>query len=217
MENKLDLNELEELKELSIAKIKVAYNRSINAEATHMILWNKSEKIKKLKLILMLILSVIATSSIVFTVASGIFTEFRLFIFIADTFTLLIMVLIGWEVILIFTGKSIDHGHIVNEAFQLREQSMSFLQYKLDNLDKQGYIDELKSLEIKDTILKEKSAKYTKRLSDNTKSAIKEKIADLERNGIKIYFMTQEEVDSATEKLQKYTALRTCEAWIKFK
>ena len=213
----MENEELEDLKVLSVAKIKVAYNRSIDAEATHMILWNKSEKIKKLKLILMLIFSVIATSSIVFTVTSDIFTEFRLFIFIADTFTLLILVLIGWEVILIFTGKSIDHGHIVNEAFQLRERSMSFLQYKLDNLDKQGYIDELKSLEIKDTNLKERSAKYTKRLSDNTKSAIKEKIADLERNGIKIYFMTKEEVDSATEKLQKYTPLRTCEAWIKFK
>jgi len=213
----MENEELEDLKVLSVAKIKVAYNRSIDAEATHMILWNKSEKIKKLKLILMLIFSVIATSSIVFTVTSDIFTEFRLFIFIADTFTLLILVLIGWEVILIFTGKSIDHGHIVNEAFQLRERSMSFLQYKLDNLDKQGYIDELKSLEIKDTNLKERSAKYTKRLSDNTKSAIKEKIADLERNGIKIYFMTKEEVEYATEKLQKYTALRTCEAWIKFK
>ena len=213
----MENEELEDLKVLSVAKIKVAYNRSIDAEATHMILWNKSEKIKKLKLILMLIFSVIATSSIVFTVTSDIFTEFRLFIFIADTFTLLILVLIGWEVILIFTGKSIDHGHIVNEAFQLRERSMSFLQYKLDNLDKQGYIDELKSLEIKDTNLKERSAKYTKRLSDSTKSAIKEKIADLERNGIKIYFMTKEEVDSAAEKLQKYTALRTCEAWIKFK
>ena len=212
----MENEELEDLKVLSVAKIKVAYNRSIDAEATHMILWNKSEKIKKLKLILMLILSIFATSSIVFTITSVVFTEFRLSIFIADTFTLLIMVLIGWEVILMFTGKSIDHGHIVNEAFQLREQSMSFLQYKLDNLDKQGYIDELKSLEIKDTFLKERSAKYTKRLSDNTKSAIKEKIADLERNGIKIYFMTQEEVDSATEKLQKYTALRTCEAWIKF-
>ena len=213
----MENEELEELKALSIAKIKVAYNRSIDAEATHMILWNKSEKIKKLKLILMLILSIFATSSIVFTMTSVVFTEFRLFIFIADTFTFLIMVLIGWEVLLIFTGKSIDHGHIVNEAFQLREQSMSFLQYKLDNLDKQGYIDELKSLEIKDAVLKERSVKYTKRLSDNTKSAIKEKIADLERNGIKIYFMTQEEIDSATEKLQKYTALRTCEAWIKFK
>jgi Ulp1 family protease len=112
--------------------------------------------------------------------------------------------------------RSVDHGHIVNEALQLREQSINFLQYKLDNLDKQGYIDELKSLEIKDKNLKERSGRHTKRLSNNKKSAIQEKIEELERTGTKKYFMTQEEVDSATEKLQKYTALRTCEAWIKF-
>jgi ribosomal protein S8 len=212
----MENDELEELKEISIAKIKVAYNRSIDAEATHMTLWNRSEKRKKLELILTLILSIIATSSIIFTINLALFTEFGLFIFIADIFSLLLMCLIIWEIILMFTGKSIDHGHIVNEAFQLREQSMSFLQYKLDNLDKQGYIDELKSLEQGDAALKERSAKYTKKLSNNTKSAIKEKITDLERHGIKVYFMTQEEVDSATEKLQKYTALRTCEAWIKF-
>ena len=209
-------NELEELKELSIAKIKVAYNRSIDAEATHIILWNKSDKDNKLRLILTFILSVIATSSIILTVSSVLFTEFGLFIFIADVFTLMIMVVIVWEIILMFTGKSIDHGHIVNEAIHLREQSMNFLQYKMDNLDKQGYLDELKSLEIKDTALKERSAKYTKRLSNNIKSAIKENIEDLKRHGTKKYFMTQEEVDSTTEKLQKYTALRTCEAWIKF-
>ena len=210
-------NELEELKELSIAKIKVAYNRSIDVEATHMVLWNKSEKNKKFKLMLMLILSIIAASSIVFTATFGIFTEFRVVILIADIFALLTMILIIWETFLIFRGKSIDHGHIVNEAFQLREQSINFLQYKLDNLDKQGYIDELKNLEKRDTALKERSTKYTKRLSINTKSAINEKLEDLKRQGTKKYFMTQEEVDSATEKLQKYTALRTCEAWIHFK
>ena len=209
--------ENEELKMLSIIKIKVANNRSIDAEATHMILWDRSEKKRKLKLILTLILSVIAASSIIFTSTSAFSVEFGIFIFIADIFTLLIMVLIAWEVLLLFTGKSIDHGHVVIEAYQLREQCMSFLQYRLDNLDKQGYIDELKSLEIKDTTLKEKSAKYTKRLSNKILSAIKEKIADLEKHGTKRYFITEEEVDSATKKLEKYTALRTCEVWIKFK
>ena len=209
--------ELEELKELSIAKIKVAYNHSIDVEATHIILWNKSDKDNKLRLILTFILSVIATSSIIFTVSSDIFTEFGLIIFIADVFTLMIMGVIVWEIILMFTGKSVNHGHIVNEAFHLREQSINFLQYQLDILDKQGYIEELKSLEKKDTVLKERSAKYTKRLSNNIKSAIKENIEDLKRHGTKKYFITQKEVDSATEKLQKYTALRTCEAWIKFK
>ncbi|MFX1531639.1 MAG: hypothetical protein ACFFBC_11050, partial [Promethearchaeota archaeon] len=91
-----------------------------------------------------------------------------------------------------------------------------FLQYKLDNLDKQGYIDELKSLEIMDATLKDKSIKYRTRLSSTIMSAIDDKLEDLKRQGIKKYFMTQEEIDSATEKLQKYTALRTSEVWIKF-
>jgi hypothetical protein len=210
-------NELEELKQLSIAKIKVAYNRSIDAEATHLILWDKSEKKKKFKLVLTLILSIIAASSIAFTGISAFFTEFITFIFIADIFTALIFILIIWEVILMFTGKSFDHGRIVNEALQLREQSLNFLQYKLDNLDKKGYIEELKSLETLDFALKEKSTKYSKRLLNKDKSAINEKIEDLKRHGTKKYFLTQEELDSATEKLQKYTALRTCEAWIHFK
>lgn len=209
-------NELEELKELSIAKIKVAYNRSIDVEATHIILWDKFDKNRKIKLLVTLILSFIAASSLIFTAFSNSFTEFRAYIFFTDIFALLILILIIWDTIQGFTGRYGDHGHIVNEALQLREQSISFLQYKLDNLDKQGYIDELKSLEIIDTTLKDKSAKYTKKLSSAIVDAIDKKIEDLKRQGIKKYFMTQEEIDSATEKLQKYTALRTCEAWIKF-
>ena len=209
-------NELEELKELSIAKIKVAYNRSIDAEATHMVLWDKSDKNQKNKLMITLILSVIAASSLIFTISTTIFTEFRIYIVFADIFALLIMIIVLWVTFQNFTGKYGEHGHIVNEALQLREQSMSFLQYKLDNLDKQGYIDELKSLEIKDAILKDKSGKYTGKLSSAVKSAINQNLEHLKIQGIKTYFITQEEIDSATEKLQKYTALRTCEAWIKF-
>lgn len=94
--------------------------------------------------------------------------------------------------------------------------SMSFLQYKLDNLDKKGYIDELKSLEISDSNLKKKSIKHTKNLSTKVKSIIDDKIEDLEKQGIKKHYMIQEEIDSATKKLQRFTALQTCEAWIKF-
>jgi len=209
-------NELEELKELSIAKIKVAYNRSIDAEATHTILWDKFDKNRRNKLLVTLILSFIAASSLIFTVFSSNFTEFRVYTVFTDIIALLIMIIVIWDAIQGFTSRFGDHGRIVNEALQLREQSMSFLQYKLDNLDKQGYIDELKSLEIMDTTLKDKSVKYKKSLSSTIMSAIDKKIEDLKRQGIKKYFMTQEEIESATEKLQKYTALRTCEAWIKF-
>jgi hypothetical protein len=126
------------------------------------------------------------------------------------------MLIIIWDTIQGFRGRDGDHGHIVNEALQLREQSMSFLQYKLDNLDKQGYIDELKLLEIKDGSLKKKSSKYSNRFSSSVKNAIEQKIEELKMQGIKKYFMTQEEIESAEDKLQKFTALRTCEAWIKF-
>jgi len=203
-------NELEELKELSIAKIKVAYNRSVDLEATHLVLWDKSDKRMKIKIIITIILCLITASSLIIAITFSIITELMIFI---SVLVLLMVVLAIWEG---FQRFSEDHGRIVNEALQLREQSISFLQYKLDNLDKQGYIDELKSLEIIDTTLKDKSAKYTKKLSSTIVSAIDKKIEDLKRQGIKKYFMTQEEIDSATEKLQKYTALRTCEAWIKF-
>ncbi|MFX0080600.1 MAG: hypothetical protein ACFE94_02505 [Candidatus Hodarchaeota archaeon] len=206
-------SELEELKELSIAKIKVSYNRSIDLEATHTILWDKSEKSRKIKLLVLLILSFIAAISLIFTAFSNNFTEFRVYLLFADIIALFIMIIIIWDTIQVFTGRYGDHGHIVNAALQLRELSMSFLQYKLDNLDKQGYIDELKSLEINDRTLKDRSAKYTKKLSNKIMNVIDKKIEDLKRQGIKKYFMTQEEIESATEKLQKYTALRT---WIKF-
>ena len=209
-------NELEELKELSITKIKVAYNRSIDAEATHMILWGKSERNKKNKLLITLVFSIIAASSLIFTVSSNNFTKFRIFIIFSNIFAILVVLIIFWDTIQAFTGKDGDHGHIVNEALQLREHSLSFLQYKLDNLDKQGYIDELKLLEIKDTTLKDKSVKYTRKLSSAVKNEINQKLENLKIQGIKKYFMTQEEIDSATKTLQKYTALRTCEAWIKF-
>ena len=79
-----------------------------------------------------------------------------------------------------------------------------------------GFIDEIKSLEINDNYLKGKSAKYTKNISNKIKTLINEKINELEKQGIKRHFITQEEIHSANEKLQKFTALRTCEAWIKF-
>lgn len=209
-------SELEDLKEIAIAKIKVAYNHSVDLEATHSVLWDKFDRNRKIKLIITLVLSLIATSSLVFTFTLNNLVQFRVYLLIADIFALLITVLIVWEVIMAFTGKYEAHGRIVNESFQLRDQSIDFLQNRLDNLDKQGYIDEIKALEIKDTNLKEKSNKYAKKLLKKTMDSINKKIDELEKQGIKKYFMPQEEIDSANEKLQKFTALRTCEAWIKF-
>ncbi|MFX1478449.1 MAG: hypothetical protein ACFFCI_09970 [Promethearchaeota archaeon] len=202
-------SELEELKELSIAKIKVAYNRSIDLEATHSILWSRSDRNNKIRLLITLVLSLFAVISITFSLVPSINLEFRWFILLADIFTIIIMVLAIWESITMFTKRSGVHGHIVNDALQLREQSMSFLQYKLDNLDREGYINELKSLEIQDLIVKKNSEKFTTHLSKKIERAIHLKIEELEKQGTKKYFITQEEIDSATEKLQKYSALRT--------
>ena len=215
MSDRVDAD-LEDLKVIAITKIKAAYNRSIDLEAAHSVLWDNFTSKRKIKTIIMLILSLVASSSLIFTITFENLTDFKIFLLIFDIFTLIILILIALESFLVITGKSEDHGHIVNGALQLREQSMNFFQYKLDNLDKQGYIEELKSLEISDSNLKEKSAKYTKSLSNKVNNIIIEKIKDLETQGTKKYFMIQEEIDSATEKLQKFTALRTCEAWIKF-
>ncbi|HDZ18942.1 MAG TPA: hypothetical protein ENH75_11650 [archaeon] len=213
MENEL---ELQDLKEIAIAKIKAAYNHSVDLEANHSVLWDRFAKIRKIKLSITLILSLIAASSLIFTITFINLTDIRNYLFLADIFALIIAGLIIWEVIFAFKGKLEDHGQIVNGALRLREMSIGFLQYKLDNLDKKGYIDELKSLEINDSNLTKKSARYTKNLSKKVKSIVNDKIEDLEKQGIKKYFVIQEKIDSATKKLQKFTALRTCEAWIKF-
>jgi hypothetical protein len=41
-------------------------------------------------------------------------------------------------------------------------------------------------------------------------------IEELEKAGFKKHIITQQAIDSANEKLQKFNALRTCEAWLKF-
>ncbi|KKK45624.1 hypothetical protein LCGC14_0649860 [marine sediment metagenome] len=209
-------DELAGLKEIAIAKIKTAYNRSVALEATHSILWDKGDKNKKIISIITLIFGLISASSIIFTLLNEGTTNFLTYLIITDIFAILTLLLVIWETYLRFTGKIGIHGHILNEAYELRDKSSNFLQYKLDNLDKQGYIEELKSLEILDTKIKKKSLSNTKRISVKTKNAIEQKIEDLEKQGTKKYFMIKEEIDSANEKLQKFTALRTCEAWIKF-
>ena len=208
--------ELDNLKEIAIAKIKAAYNRSVDLEATYSVLWDKFDKNRKTKLLFTLIMSLISTSSFIFTMALSNLSEFRLYLLFADIFAVLLTGIVIWEVVMAFTGKCEAHGHIVNGSYQLRDQSINFLQNRIDNLDRQGYIDEIKALEINDTNLKEKSKKYTKKLSEKSINSINKKIEELERQGIKKYFMPQEEIDSANEKLQKFTALRTCVAWIKF-
>jgi hypothetical protein len=78
---------------------------------------------------------------------------------------------------------------------------MDFLQYKLDNLDKKGYITELKSLEVNDKNLKEKSLNYTEKMSTKIISTITYKVDELEKAGFKKHVITQNAVDLANVKL----------------
>jgi len=107
-------SELEDLKEIAIAKIKAAYNHSVDFEATHSVLWDKFDKTRKIKIIITLILSIISTSSLIFTIALNNLTELGIFLLTTDIFALFLTVIIIWEVILAFTGKCEAHGHIVN-------------------------------------------------------------------------------------------------------
>jgi uncharacterized protein YmfQ (DUF2313 family) len=104
----------------------------------------------------------------------------------------------------------------MNAAILLRNQSLDFLQYKLENLDKKGYIDELKSLEVNDKNLKDRTQIYAEKMSAQLIMKIAYYVENLEKAGFKKHAITQQAIDSATEKLQKFNALRTCEAWIKF-
>ena len=108
------------------------------------------------------------------------------------------------------------HKQLIHDAILLRNQSLDFLQYKLESLDKQGYIEELKSLEINDNNIKEKTQLYTETISTQLITRITYYIEELKKAGIKKHVITQQSIDSANEKLQKFNALRTCEAWLKF-
>ena len=74
----------------------------------------------------------------------------------------------------------------------------------------------MKSLEVNDKNLKEKTQLHTEKISTQVIMRITYNIEELERAGFKKHVITQQAIDSANEKLEKFNALRTCEAWLKF-
>jgi len=66
-ENKL--TELNDLKEIAIGKIKSAYNRSIDAEATHSVLWDITERKRNMLLKFSLLISIFIIVLCLFTVS----------------------------------------------------------------------------------------------------------------------------------------------------
>lgn len=209
-----ELTELNDLKEISVGKIKAAFNRSIDAEATHSVLWDITEKKRTNLLKFGLIISIII---IIFAYLPFLFGNVLLiwiFSIVAEILAFVIAGLIIYGIFLANYSKA--HRQLIHAAILLRRQSMDFLQYKLDNLDKKGYIDELKSLEVNDKDLKDKTQIYTEKIPTQLIVEITYYVEELEKAGFKKHAITQQAIDSATEKLQKFSALRTCEAWIKF-
>ena len=211
-ENKL--TELNDLKEIAIGKIKSAFNRSIDAEATHSVLWDISERKRNTLLKFVLLISIFI---VIFAYLPFLFGEVVIIWFFSLIAEILAFVIAGLTIYGIFLANySKVHKQLIHAAIFLRRQSLDFLQYKLDNLDKKGYIDELKALEVNDKDLKEKTQLYTEKMSTPLITRITYNIEELEKAGFKKHVITQQAIDSANEKLQKFSALRTCEAWLKF-
>jgi len=211
-ENKL--TELNDLKEIAIGKIKSAYNRSIDAEATHSVLWDITERKRNMLLKFALINSIFI---IIFAYLPFLFGEVVIIWVFSLIAEILAFIIAGLAIYGIFLANySKDHKQLIHAAILLRRQSLDFLQYKLDNLDKKSYIDELKSLEVNDKNLKEKTQLYTEKISTQLLMRITYNVDELEKAGFKKHVITQQAIDSANEKLQKFNALRTCESWLKF-
>ena len=176
-ENKL--TELSDLKEIAIGKIKVSYNRSIEAEATHSALWDITERRRNMLLKLGLLISIFI---IIFAYLPFMFGEVVIIWVFSLIAEILAFIIAGLTIYGIFLANySKAHKQLIHAAILLRRQSLDFFQYKLDNLDKDGYIDELKSLEINDNDLKEKTQLYTEKMSTQLIVRITYNIEELEK------------------------------------
>jgi len=208
------LKELSDLKEIAIGKIKSAYNRSIDAEATHSVLWDIIERKRNMLLKFALLISILI---VIFAYLPFLFGEVVIIWVFSLIAEILAFVIAGIAIYGIFLANySKAHKQLIHASILLRRQSLDFLQYKLDNLDKKSYIEELKSLEVNDKNLKEKTQLHTEKISTQVIMRITYNIEELERAGFKKHVITQQAIDSANEKLEKFNALRTCEAWLKF-
>ncbi len=208
------LTELSDLKEIAIGKIKAAFNRSIDSEATHSVLWDVTEKKRYtlLKIGLLISVFIIILSYLPFLFGNVILIW--IFSLFSEILAFTMAGLIIYGIFLSHISKA--HKQLISAAILLRRQSMDFLQYKLENLDKKGFIDELKSLEVNDKDLKDRTQLHTEKMSTQLITRIAYYVENLEKAGFKKHVITQQAIESANEKLQKFNALRTCEAWIKF-
>ena len=198
--------ELEDLKEIAIEKIKAAYNNSIDVEAIHSVLWNITEKKRNLLLRITLMLSFIL---LIMIYLPNLFGSIYIIPLTSNLSGFIVLGIVGFTFYSIFqAAHSKNHVLILEDSNSLRTQANDFLQYKLENLDKAAFINEINSLELNDNNLKNKSRNYSQNLSRNITVQITVKVNELEKLGFKKYIISQQEIDTANKKLQKFTALQ---------
>ena len=198
--------ELEDLKEIAIEKIKAAYNNSIDIEAIHSVLWTITEKKRNLLLRITLMLSFIL---LIMVYIPNLFGSIFIILLTSNLSGFIVLGIVGFTFYSIFqAAHSKNHVLILEDSNSLRTQANDFLQYKLENLDKEAFINEIKSLELNDNNLKNKSRNYSQNLSRNITVQITVKVNELEKLGFKKYIISQQEIDTANKKLQKFTALQ---------
>jgi len=196
--------ELEDLKEIAIEKIKVAYNNSIDVEAIHSVLRNITEKKRNLLLRITLMLSFIL---LIMVYIPNLFGSIYIILLTSNLSGFIVLGIIGFTFYSIFqAAHSKNHVLILEDSNSLRTQANDFLQYKLENLDKAAFINEIKSLELNDSNLVNKSRNYSQNLSRDITIQITVKVNELEKLGFKKYVISQQEIDTANKKLQKFTA-----------
>ena len=197
------MSELDDLKEIAVAKIKIAFNRSIDIEATHEIFLGKIKARISKYLYLILVLSIL------FAIFS-----FLLIILKNLDFLYILLVFNGVGLILppfylkFFLCKNLEgHFDVIRAALELREQAMEFFRNKIDNLDVEGYIEELLNLESLDNNLANSSEKLTRKIKNKDRQLIEAWIKNLEEKGIKKQFILKEELNSAKLKIAKLQKL----------
>ena len=206
MEREID-QELEDLKEIAIGKIKIAYNHSIDFETIHSVLWEASEKKRNFLLKLILIIGFILLITIYIPVLFGFISIILISNYISG---ILVLLIVGLTFYSLFQSTHLNnHKVIYEDAISLHRQAEDFLQYKLENLDKEGFIQEINKLDKFDTELMEKNMFYSGDFSTSISTQITQKLNELEKLGFKKHMITEQEIETMTKKIQEFAELRT--------
>ncbi|MHA1329085.1 MAG: hypothetical protein ACTSRH_17460 [Promethearchaeota archaeon] len=197
------MSELDDLKEIAIAKIKIAFNRSIDIEATHEIFLDKIKTRISKYLYLTLVLCIF------FSILSFLLIMLKNFdfLYILLAFNGIALILPPFYLKFFLCKNLEDHFNIIRSALELREHAMEFFRNKIDNLDVEGYIKELLYLESFDNNLANSSEKLIRKIKNKDNQLIEAWIKKLEEKGIKKQYILKEELNSAKLKAAKFQKL----------